>query len=36
MMSAAGLVDVTEEDRVVVVFGPLVFWRARRGTTPPR
>ena len=33
MMSAAGLVDVTEEDRVVVVFGPLIFWRARRGAT---
>ncbi len=33
MMSAAGLVDVTEEDRVVVVFGPLIFWRARRDAT---
>jgi ubiquinone/menaquinone biosynthesis C-methylase UbiE len=33
MMSAAGLVDIAEEDRVVVVFGPLVFWRARRATT---
>ena len=35
MMSAAGLVDVTEEDRVVVVFGPLIFWRARREATSP-
>ena len=33
MMAAAGLVDVSEEDRVVVVFGPLIFWRARRGAT---
>jgi len=33
MMSAAGLVDVAEEDRVVVVFGPLIFWRARRAVT---
>jgi ubiquinone/menaquinone biosynthesis C-methylase UbiE len=30
MMSAAGLGDVAEEDRVVIVFGPLIFWRARR------
>jgi ubiquinone/menaquinone biosynthesis C-methylase UbiE len=30
MMSAAGFVDIAEEDRVVTVFGPLVFWRARR------
>lgn len=33
MMSAAGLVDVSEEDRVVIVLGPLVFWRARRAAT---
>jgi len=30
MMSAAGFADIAEEDRVVTVFGPLVFWRARR------
>lgn len=29
MMAEAGLVDIAEEDRVVTVFGPLVFWRAR-------
>ena len=29
LMTAAGLVDVLEEDRVVTVLGPLVFWRAR-------
>jgi ubiquinone/menaquinone biosynthesis C-methylase UbiE len=33
MMVAAGLVDVTEGERVVTVFGPLVFWRARRAAT---
>jgi ubiquinone/menaquinone biosynthesis C-methylase UbiE len=31
MMSAAGLAAIAEEDRVVTVFGPLVFWRARSG-----
>jgi ubiquinone/menaquinone biosynthesis C-methylase UbiE len=31
MMLAAGLSDVVEEDRVVVAFGPLVFWRAGGG-----
>jgi ubiquinone/menaquinone biosynthesis C-methylase UbiE len=36
MMSAAGLVDVAEEDRVLTVFGPLVFWRARRTATSSR
>jgi len=30
MMSAAGFADIAEEDRVATVFGPLVFWRARR------
>jgi ubiquinone/menaquinone biosynthesis C-methylase UbiE len=36
MMSTAGLVDIAEQDRVVTVFGPLVFWRARRAATPSR
>jgi ubiquinone/menaquinone biosynthesis C-methylase UbiE len=31
LLMGAGLTDVVEEDRVVVAFGPLVFWRARRG-----
>ena len=30
LMSAAGLADIVEEDRVVTVLGPLVFWRAQR------
>jgi SAM-dependent methyltransferase len=34
MMRAAGLGDVIEEDRVLVAFGPLVFWRARRDQRP--
>jgi hypothetical protein len=34
MMAAAGLADIAEEDRVVTVFGPLVFWRARRAAQP--
>jgi ubiquinone/menaquinone biosynthesis C-methylase UbiE len=34
MMAAAGLVDIAEQDRVVTVFGPLVFWRARRAAQP--
>jgi ubiquinone/menaquinone biosynthesis C-methylase UbiE len=28
LMAAGGLADVVEEDRVVTVLGPLVFWRA--------
>jgi ubiquinone/menaquinone biosynthesis C-methylase UbiE len=36
MMADAGLVDIAEEDRVVTVFGPLVFWRARPGMTLAR
>lgn len=35
MMSAAGLADVSEEDRGTIVFGPLIFWRARRAATSP-
>src|SRR5262249_28415146 len=30
MMEAAGFAAVIEEDRVVTVFGPLVFWRGKR------
>jgi hypothetical protein len=36
LMSAAGLTDVVEEDRVVTALGPLVFWRARREATSSR
>lgn len=30
LMTSAGLADVNEEERVLTVVGPLVFWRARR------
>jgi ubiquinone/menaquinone biosynthesis C-methylase UbiE len=33
LMSTARLVDIIEEDRLVTVLGPLVFWRAHRGAT---
>ena len=33
LMMAGGLADVVEEDRVLTVLGPLVFWRARREAT---